>query len=129
MHVELDIGIPLLTQHERDQGVKTRNFLAVKNGDEANPILALTGQDAETFTSVTITPLQYGDKVELKMFNVDQAGNFDPSQPLDGVLVLADTTPPDGPVGSFNFKVREVVAPPADPVPVEEGDGGSPPSG
>lgn len=134
MKVELDVGIPLLTEHERGQGVTTRNFLAVKNGDSQNPLLALTGQPAESFTQVTLTPLQYGDKVELKLYNVDQAGNVSAS-PLDGSMVLVDTVPPDGPIGSFSYQLREVAddpAPPAEPPaepPVSEPVVESPPSG
>lgn len=126
MHVELDIGIPLLSQHERDQGVKTRNFVAIKNGAS---FLDLPSQDAEQFTSVTLTPLQYGDKIELKMHNVDQAGNVSVDA-LDGAMVLADTVAPDGPLGSFTFALREVADDPAPPAPpAEEETNPSPPSG
>jgi predicted RNA-binding protein with TRAM domain len=110
MHVSLTIGIPLLTTHEKAQGVKTRNFLAVKNGDTANPLVVLTGQDASSLTAVVLdsetNPLHYGDKVSLEVRNVDQAGNV--SEPLNGEIVLVDTIAPDAPVGSFTMTITEV---------------------
>lgn len=135
MHVELDVAIPLLTAHEKAQKVTTRNFMASQNG---TPLLALPGQDALTFTSATLTPLQYGDKIDLQMFNVDQAGNISTTA-LDGSFVVTDQTPPDAPVGAFTVTAREVADPgdtvdpapvpvPA-PVPAPEDTGGSPPSG
>ncbi len=110
MHVDLEISIPVLTGHETAQGVKTRNFIAFKNGDTANPLLVLAAQDATAFLSAVLTPLQYGDKLELKMFNVDQAGNVSTTA-LDGAITLVDTIPPDGPIGAFGYKLTEVADP------------------
>lgn len=136
MHVKLTVGIPLLTSHEKAQGVKTRNFMAIRGGDEQNPVLALTGQDALTFTEAVIDNLQYGDRIDLRMFNVDQAGNVS-TTPLDGIFVLTDTTPPDAPAGSFTINTAEVAdpgdeaeAPPVVATPVNDGgDGGGDGSG
>lgn len=146
MHVSLTIGLPLISGHEKAQGVKTRNFMAVKNGDAVNPIMFLTGQDPASFTSVTLdpadNPLHYGDKIELELRDVDQAGNV--SDPLNGSIVLVDTTAPDSPVGSFTMTINEIAdpgddgsitppadttTPPASPPADSTGDTSSPPGG
>lgn len=145
MHVEVDVAIPLLTDHEKAQKVSTRNFLAIQNGNEADPIATIIGADALTMTSVTVgsatKPVQYGDKLELKLYNVDQAGNVS-TTPLDGAFVVTDTTPPDAPVGAFTVTAREVAddvatnpdpAPAPEPTPTppveEDAEPSSPPSG
>jgi hypothetical protein len=136
MHVKLTVGIPLLTSHEKGQGVKTRNFMAIRGGDEDNPVLVLNGQDALRFSEAVIDNLQYGDRIDLRMFNVDQSGNISLS-PLDGIFVLTDTTPPDAPAGSFTINTVEVAdpgdeaeAPPVVATPVNGGgEGGGEGSG